>query len=81
MIIVAKDVIANPPELTAAQFVKAGDYEGLQMPDGHFVGRTPDCQWHFDAPAIGPWERCKRSGQIVTWNGAGCLTVRTWAEV
>ena len=83
MIIIARDVVASVvPEITAAKFVDAGDgYHALQMPDGHYVGRTGDGQWHYDATAIGAWEKCKLSGQIVTWNGAGCLTVPTWAEV
>ncbi len=87
MIIVDKDVLkvdnAHPAELTGDEFVDGGGvgYKGLKTADGHYVGRLADGSWHFDATSIGLWERCKVSGQIVTWSGAGNLTVRTWAEV
>lgn len=79
MIVVAHDVVKDPPEFEAAQFVDAGNgYEALQMPDGRYVTWT-GAEFHFDATTIGPWQLCKRSGQVVVWRAA-TRCARTWDE-
>lgn len=82
MVIVAKDLVFDKPEVIAERFVDAGGgYEALQLADGCYVSVTEKGDFHTNATEIKGWERCRRSGQIVTWYGAGKLTVRTWALV
>lgn len=79
MIVIAKDILTGPPEIEAAQFVPANNgYEALQMPDGRYVSWT-GAEFHTDATNIGPWELCKRSGQVVVWRGAS-RCARAWDE-
>lgn len=80
MVIVAKDLVFDRPEVIGERFVDAGGgYEALQLADGHYVSVTDEGKFHTNATEIREWERCRRSGQIVTWYGAKILTVRTWA--
>ena len=79
MISVAKDIIKDAPRFFAEKFVDAGNgYEALQMPDGRYVTCVGPDDFHYDATSIGPWQKCKRSGQIVIWHDP-VRTVMTWA--
>ena len=53
---------------------------GLLMSDGHYVSQQPDGKRHFDAPSVGPWERCIPNGQLLAFN-VGRPWLYTWVEV
>src|SRR5689334_188910 len=67
MIQIAKDIIAGPVIATGVEWVDAGDgCSALALGSGRFLSQQGDGTF-TSAPHIGPWEKARRNGQIVTF--------------